>query len=141
MREVIPQRLWIGNSREARDIRAVLDSGISAVIDLAVEGAPIAYPRDIVYCRFPLIDGSGNAPAVVLAAIDATVTLLRGGLPTLVTCSGGMSRSPAIVAAALAAIDNTPIHEALKRVAAVGPHDVSVTFWAEVQRAFATHRQ
>jgi predicted protein tyrosine phosphatase len=134
MREVIPEVLWIGNALEARDVRALLGLGIAAVIDLAMEEAPILFPRDMTYCRFPLIDGAGNTPAVIKAAIDTTINFIRGDVPTLVACSGGMSRSPAIVAAALAVIEDTSFQQALERVAALGPHDVSVTFWAEIQR-------
>jgi predicted protein tyrosine phosphatase len=135
MREVIPKVLWIGNAKEARDVRAILGLGIAAVVDLAMEEAPIVFPRDVTYCRFPLIDGAGNTPAVIKAAIDTTVSFVRGNVPTVVACSGGMSRSPAIVAVALAVIENMTNDEALKRVAVLGPHDVSTTFWADVHRA------
>jgi protein-tyrosine phosphatase len=133
MREVIPKVLWIGNALEARDVPAVLAIGIAAVVDLAMEEAPILFPRDMTYCRFPLIDGAGNTPAMIQAAIDTTVCFIRGEVPTLVACDGGMSRSPAIVAAALADVEGTTLEQALLRVAALGPHDVSTTFWAEVQ--------
>ena len=64
MREVIDQ-LWIGNAIDARDVTGVLGLGVAAIVDLAIEEPPIQYPRDVVYCRFPLIDGSGNQPAVL----------------------------------------------------------------------------
>jgi hypothetical protein len=60
MREVIPDRLWIGNALDSRDVTGVLGLGITTVIDLAIEEPPIQFPRDVVYCRLPLIDGSGN---------------------------------------------------------------------------------
>jgi protein-tyrosine phosphatase len=133
MREVISNILWIGNAKESRDVKAVLDAGFAAVVDLAMEEPPIALPRDVVYCRFPLVDGEGNTPAVLKAAIDTTVSFVRSKLPTLLTCDGGMSRSPAIAAAALSAIEGMSLEKALERVAASGPHDVSVTFWKEVE--------
>jgi protein-tyrosine phosphatase len=135
MREVIPTVLWIGNAQDGHNVQAVLGLGISAVVNLAMEEPPTLYPRDVVYCRFPLIDGAGNATAVLKSAIDTIANLIRGPIPTLVTCDGGMSRSPAIVAAALAAIENTSPEKALARIAAAGPHDVSATFWADVQQA------
>ncbi len=135
MRNVIPKLLWIGNARDARDVKAVLGLEISAVVDLAMEEPPIQFPRDVAYCRFPLIDGAGNTSAMIQAAIDTTVSFVRGGVATLVTCDGGMSRSPAIAAAALSAIEGTSPEQALERVAAAGPHDVSTSFWAEVRQA------
>jgi len=135
VREVIAGVLWIGNAREARDVRAVLGLGIGAVVDLAIEEPPVLFPRDVVYCRFPLVDGSGNSPALVRAAIETTTTLIRGRVPTLVACSGGMSRSPAIAAAALARFECETPQQSLARVAASGPHDVSASFWADVVQA------
>ena len=103
MRAVIPKLLWIGNALDARDIKTVLGVGVTAIIDLAIEEPSIQFPRDIVYCRFPLIDGEGNSPPVLRAAIQMTAHFVRSEISTLVACSAGMSRSPAIVAAALAA--------------------------------------
>ena len=134
MRAVIPHLLWIGNAEDGCNVQAVLALGIEAVIDLAIEEPPLVFPREMIYCRFPLIDGSGNSPAVLQAAIDTTISFLHANVPTLVTCNGGMSRSPAIVAGALISIENITPEKALERVATAGPHDVSATFWADVKR-------
>jgi hypothetical protein len=48
MRAAVSHVLWIGNAKEARDVRAVLALGIAAVVDLAMEEPPILLPRDIV---------------------------------------------------------------------------------------------
>lgn len=116
MREVIPQRLWIGNAIDARDVTRVLDHGISAIVDLAIEEPPIQFPRDVVYCRFPLADGAGNQPAILRAAIETTANFIASGTPTLVGCGAGMSRSPAIVAAATAMKEQIPLADALRRL-------------------------
>lgn len=141
MREVIANVLWIGNAQDARDVKGLLGLGIAAVVDLAMEEPPLLFPRDVVYCRFPLVDSDGNTPAVIKAAIDTTISFIQRAVPTLVTCDGGMSRSPAIVAAALAAINGTSPEQALEQVAAAGPHDVSATFWGEVRQASAGDRR
>jgi protein-tyrosine phosphatase len=135
VREVISKLLWISNAREARDVSAVLGLGINAVVDLAIEELPILFPREVVYCRFPLVDGAGNPPALVKAAVETITNLIRGQIPTLVTCGAGMSRSPAIVAAALARFEGTTPQQSLERVAASGPHDVSAAFWADIKGA------
>jgi hypothetical protein len=41
MRQVGNYPLWVGTARDARDIKGVLDAGIEAVVDLAVEEAPV----------------------------------------------------------------------------------------------------
>ncbi len=131
MREILP-KLWIGTARDARDIRRVLNSGITLVVDLALEEPPLAGTRDIAYCRFPLIDGAGNPPWIIRGAFRAVAEAVAANVPTLVACSGGMSRSPAIVAAALSHTLQVPLEETLQRVAATGPCDVLPGLWLDV---------
>ncbi len=138
MREIIFQVLSIGNARDARDVSRLLDRGIAAVVDLAMEEPPIVFPRDVVYGRFPLIDGSGNSRAVLRAAIEATTALIRGNVSTLVACGAGMSRAPAVAALALAQLEGIDPHVALERIAATGPHDVSPAFWSDLTDACAS---
>lgn len=132
MREVRPDSLWIGNAIDARDMPRLLAAGVEAVVDLAMEEPPCTLPREMVYGRFPLVDGEGNPPAVIEAAINMTTTFVRAGTPLLIACGGGMSRAPAIAAAALAIAEGVNPDEMLRRIAALGPHDVSPVLWAEI---------
>lgn len=136
MRQIIPSVLWIGNAHDARDVKDVLARGIGVVIDLAIEEPPIPFPRDIVYCRFPLLDGEGNSPALLQSAIDTTANFVNAKQPTLVACSGGMSRSPIIVSAVLASIESHELNAAVERVTATGPCDFSPGLWNDVQKLF-----
>ena len=135
MREIIPNQLWLGNAMDARDSRALHDAELTAVVDLAIEQLPCKPHREIVYCRFPLIDGFGNEPALISTAIAATAALIRHEVRTLVCCSAGMSRSPIIVAAALAVVHDEPIDDCLRRLIALAPHDISPALWEDVTRA------
>jgi protein-tyrosine phosphatase len=102
MRQIHNELLWTGNARDARDVQSMFDSGISAVVDLAYEELPAQLPRQLVYCRFPIVDGAGNDPALLRLALSTTVELLRAETRTLVACSAGMSRSPTIAICAVA---------------------------------------
>lgn len=133
MREVLSQLLWTGNARDARDVKGVLDLGIAAVIDLALEEPPITFPREIVYCRLPLIDGDENNPAILESAIETTTRFVQSEVPTLVACSGGMSRSPAIAAAAMSRINQSRFADMIKQIAADGPCDVAPGLWNAIQ--------
>jgi predicted protein tyrosine phosphatase len=135
MRPIIPDLLWIGNTLDARDVRAVLSLGVRAVIDLAANESPIQYPRDIAYCRLPLNDGAENDPAILRLAVHSTAEFVKARVPTLVTCSAGMSRSPAVVAAALALLEGHEPDHVLLRIASVGPHDVVPSLWSDIKRA------
>ncbi len=133
MRELIPQRLWIGNAGEASDPTRVLDAGVSALVNLAAEELPPKLPRDILYCHFPLVDGPGNPHATLKIAVETLVSLLREELPTLVYCGAGMSRSVAIAAAAMALWRGDSLEQTLKTVSDAVPHDVSAAFWRELK--------
>ena len=109
MREIQSELLWTGNACEARDARGLFDTGIAAVIDLAYEERPAQLPRQLVYCRFPIVDGPGNDPFLLRLALLTTVELLRSETPGIVACSAGMSRSPTIAICALAVhLDQSP---------------------------------
>lgn len=88
---------------------------LPSVIDLAIEEPPIQFPQDIVYCRFPLLDGDGNSPALLQSAIDTTANFVIAQQPTLVACSGGMSRSPVITSAVLAKIESLELNAGFAR--------------------------
>ena len=131
MRKVADLPLWIGTARDARDIRAVLDLGIGAVVDLAMDEPPVHPTRELVYLRFPLVDGEGNPAWLLRLAVDAVAELLTAGAPTLVACSAGASRSPVIAAMAIAKWQGIRPEDALTRI---GHGDVSPALWREVTR-------
>ncbi len=133
MRKAILDSLWIGNAHDLRDVQAALAIGIRAVVDLAANEPPVLYPRDIAYCRLPLVDGPGNDKALLRLAVITTAEFIGSRVPTLVACSAGMSRSPAIIAAAIALFAGISRDEALSGVAATGPHDVAPGLWAEIK--------
>jgi hypothetical protein len=137
MRRIDGFPLWIGNARDAQDIKGVLDAGIEAVVDLAIMSEPLRPPRELVYLRFPLVDGGDNPPWLICAAVQAVGGLIREKVPTLVACDGGMSRSVAIVAAAITPVNESP-DEALRRVSECGPADVHPALWADVRQYLAS---
>ena len=79
----------------------------------------------MIYCRFPLIDGTENPAWLIRAAIDATATLIREKVPTLVSCGGGLSRAPVIAAAALVKLGRPTLQDALLYLNQFGHCDVS----------------
>jgi protein-tyrosine phosphatase len=133
MREIPPYRLWLGHLGDVRDSRGVLAAGIAALVDLALNEPPIAAPRELVYCRFPLVDGAGNPAWLLKAAIETTTGFLKRNVPTLVYCGAGMSRSPAVAAAAISLVSGRPPDACLAMVVQSGPGDVSPTLWREIK--------
>lgn len=140
MRQIIPHSLWLGHAGDGRDVRAILDAGIQAVVQLAAEEPPAAHHRDLVDCRFPILDGPGNDPKLLYLAATTVANLLEKRIPTLVCCGGGMSRSPAIAAAALAMILQEAPDDCLKTVAEHHPADVVPGLWDEVKKLVEAER-
>jgi protein-tyrosine phosphatase len=141
MRQIIPNALWIGHVGDVRDPRAILNAGIVAVVDLALQEPPATLPRDLVYCRFPILDGSGNPAWLLRAAVETTARLVRDRVPTLIYCSSGMSRSPAVAAMAVAMAQNRPAPECLAEVTGAGPVDVSTSLWQDLCAILAARQE
>jgi protein-tyrosine phosphatase len=134
MRQIGPYPLWLGHVGDVRALPNVLDAGITALVDLAINEPPATITRELVYCRFPLVDGAGNPSRLLRAAIETTASLLRTHTPTLVFCASGMSRSPAIAAAALSLLTPASAADCLATVTQGGPRGVSPALWQDVAR-------
>ena len=133
MRQIAGRALWIGNIGDIRSPKLIIDIAIEAVIELADSEPLAALPRELVRCRFPLADGDGNPPWLMRLAVESIAALLRAGVPTLVCCACGMSRSVCLAAGGLALAEMRPLRETLVEVAGVGPADVSPRLLAVVQ--------
>lgn len=132
MHQVHPQLLWIGHAGDSRGYDRILEIGIKVVVQLALEEPPLAPPRELVYLRFPLIDGGGDQSLALELAIETAAGLITRRVPTLICCGAGMSRAPAVAAAALARASHEPLEECLARVTEGRPGDVSPGFWAAI---------
>src|SRR4029077_6541238 len=85
---------------DGRNYRQVLDAGIQAVVQVAMDEPALQPPRELTYCRFPIIDAAGNERRVLYLAVVTVANLLEKNVPTLVCCGSGMSRSSVIAAGA-----------------------------------------
>ncbi|CAN5159643.1 hypothetical protein BH11PLA2_BH11PLA2_43140 [soil metagenome] len=134
MKQVNNYLVWLGHAGDGRDFSGLFERGIQAVVQLAAEETPLPTPRELLSFRFPLVDGSGNDPKILNLAIRTVTDLIQKQIPTLVCCGAGMSRSPAIVAAALSIVRDGDLDDCLKIVAQCRPHDLSPALWADVKQ-------
>jgi hypothetical protein len=125
--------LWLGHAGDGRNFSQIFDAGIKAVVHLAAEEPTPQVPRDLIFLRFPLIDGADNSNHLMLLTLGAVTHLLQMRLPTLLSCSAGMSRSPAIAAGALSIIGHRDPDECLASLLKTHPADVSPALWAAVK--------
>jgi hypothetical protein len=135
---ILPGALWIGHAGDVRDVRALHEAGIRAVVQLAAEEPTGPFPRDLSPCRFPLWDGPGNPRGWLKLAVGTVAGLIEAGVPTLVGCGVGLSRSPAVAAAALALVRSGTPDEWLDRIARDHPLDVSPGLWGDIRRIVPT---
>jgi protein-tyrosine phosphatase len=127
--------LWLGNALEARNAIALIEQGFNVVVDLVLNEPPAVLPREIVYLRFPIVDSEGNNESILAAAIKTIALLMElEGLKITVCCSAGLSRSPAIVAAAIALSTNQNPDQTLARIAELTHCDVSPTLWTDISQ-------
>jgi protein-tyrosine phosphatase len=140
MRQVEGYSLWLGHRGDLGDPQRVVDLGVVAVVDLAINEVPATLPRDFTYCRFPLIDGTGNPCWLLQVAVQTVAWLVRANTPTLVCCGAGLSRSPCIAGAAVAFVRECLLEEGLRLVLQSGPADVSPALWSEVCAACSPSR-
>jgi protein-tyrosine phosphatase len=138
MRQVGGRALWLGNAGDLREPRLVLAAGIQAVVELADSEPLAALPRELVRCRFPLSDGGDNPPWLLRLAAEAVAALLQAGVPVLICCSVGMSRSACVAAGGVTLAERRPLAEALTVVAASGPADVSPGLLLQMHQALET---
>jgi protein-tyrosine phosphatase len=111
-------------------------AGIEAVVELADSEQMAALSRELVRCRFPLSDGGPNPPWLLRMAVESVAALLRAGVPTLVCCASGMSRSVSIAACGLAEAEGRSLDEALAVVVGSWSADVSPGLLAQLRDIF-----
>src|SRR5262249_34823264 len=141
MRQIQDYPLWIGHAGDGADFRQVLDAGIRAIVQVAYEEPPLQPPRELIFCRLPLVDGPDNEKANLSLAIATVANLLEKGVPTLVCCGAGMSRSPAVAAAALSMVYQDSPEDCLKQVAGDQPVDVTPGLWTAVKAIVDAFRE
>jgi protein-tyrosine phosphatase len=122
--DFITEQIAIGNRHEAADLELLLASRINAVLNLAYDldvsyiraEAPHDYRYQIEYHKVGLIDGPGNHPTALIAAVYTLDALLQRNRTVLVHCHAGVSRSSTVVAVYLAHKNSLGFDEALAQV-------------------------
>jgi hypothetical protein len=135
MRQIPGRTLWLGHAGDLRRPDAVLSAGIEAVVELADSEQLALLPRELVRCRFPLSGGGDNPSWLLRMACESVAALLRAGVPTLVCCANGLSRSICVAAGATALSDRQSFEQALSLVTKDGPADVSPLLASQIQGA------
>ena len=114
----LTERIWIGNSNEAKDREALQIAGIRSILCLdgcmKTVGAEEAGVDRVEVVE--LIDGAGNRPEVFLRAVRLLRDLAAKHPPVLVHCYAGRSRSAAVVCKYFMQEEGNSLVEAMRRI-------------------------
>jgi len=114
----ITDKIFIGNSSDAMYRKKELNAaGITAILNVAKDLTnKTTTHNEFVMEKVGLIDGAGNSQLTAVAAVAALLGLLADGNTVLIHCRMGVSRSPSVVASALAVMNNTNFMAAIEFV-------------------------
>ena len=70
MNQIKPYSIWVGHAGDGSAFTEIFANEIRAVVQVAAEEAAIQPPRDLIFFRLPLIDGTGNDPDMLQLAIS-----------------------------------------------------------------------
>ena len=141
--DFITDQIAIGHEGEAMNLGFLEKNGITGVLnvawslDIVYDGFSRMDPvYPIEYAKVGLMDGHGNHPATLVAAVLMLDQLCARHDRVLVHCQAGVSRSPTVVGAYLAAKEGIPFSEALARVRRArplaDPHPVLIALASEL---------
>lgn len=132
MREILPGKLWTGHAHDIRPLDVATFATSAIVVDLALNESPAALAREVTYLRIPINDSAANLRGQLQLAVLCTLNSLGSQFPTLVCCSAGLSRSPAVACVAVAMWRGQDPDEVLRTYVEEVPHDVSPALWKEL---------
>lgn len=115
--KVTPQ-IFIGNADDARKaIHSDFDATLNLAIDLDIkDNLDEIVVRRLKRHKIGLIDGPGNPPLRMVAALLLLHTIVESGVTVLVHCQAGMSRSVMVCAAYLDLVGTSNLDDALAKI-------------------------
>lgn len=118
----IDTELYLGDAQDAGRPAELRRRGVTSVVSLIHADPDEPYPEAASVARFPLIDGPKADREPFAAAADRVRSELAAGEVVFCHCSAGVSRSAAVVAAAIAVRDGESFQSGLDRVEAAKPN-------------------
>ncbi len=129
----LPNRpVWLGNAADLRDMPGLLQTPVTAIVDLAVEEPIPRMPRVINYSRFALTDEGEEAESIIAAALRLVSSSVADQVRVAVCCNAGLNRSPTIAAVGMALALKSEARAELRAIASLKAVDVNPALWSRV---------
>jgi predicted protein tyrosine phosphatase len=126
----IASGLFVGTSADAGDQSQLAEHDITTVVSLTHSEPDGGFPASLTVHRRPMMDGPQNDHETFTTAVRDVLSEREVDERVLVHCSAGASRSPAVVATALALSTELTLEGAFQRLAerrsAVDPHEALI---------------
>jgi len=133
MRRIEGYSLWLGHVGDVADPRGIVGDGHCRPSSTSRSRSRRLHCRAIeTYCRFPLIDGTGNPSWLLQAAVETVACLLRSRTSTLVYCSAGLKSLALHRGGGHRSRTGVPARRGTEVRVAIGRSDVSPGLWSEV---------
>ncbi|SDK14143.1 Dual specificity phosphatase, catalytic domain [Halovenus aranensis] len=134
--------LFVGTVEDAGDEALIREHNIAIIVSLTHSDPDGRFPSDLIVKNVPVMDGPRNDQQKFERAVTHVLSGLKTGDNTLVHCSAGPSRSPAVAATALALYEHVELEAAFEQVAKrrnlVDPHEALVR---QAARVFSQYRE
>lgn len=132
----VARNLFVGTAEDASDASTLREHDVAVVVSLTHSGPGGDVPADVTLVDTPMMDGPQNSREAFATAVGEVLARLDAGEATLVHCSAGASRSPAVAATALAYHTSSDLTTAFQQIRerrpAADPHDALLRQAADV---------
>lgn len=126
----VAQNLFVGTAGDATDESTLRAHGIEVIVSLTAASPAEDVPAAVTLVEVPMMDGPQNSREAFETAVAAVGSRLATGEKTLLHCSAGASRSPAVAAAALALHRDSELEAAFQQILTrrpeADPHDALI---------------
>jgi atypical dual specificity phosphatase len=112
----VAKDLFVGTAEDASDASTLRDHDIAVIVSLTHTGPVGDVPAEVTLVDVPMMDGPQNSPNAFETAVGEVLSRLDAGDVTLVHCSAGASRSPAVAGTALALHTNSNLTTVFEQI-------------------------
>ena len=126
----VAQNLFVGTATDATDESTLRAHEIEVIVSLTATSPAGNVPAELTLVEIPMMDGPQNSQEAFETAVAAVGSRLATGEKTLLHCSAGASRSPAVAATALALHRDSELEAAFQQILTrrpvADPHDALI---------------